>query len=136
MAELNDGDVVVANAQIVEYLKANDPLTVKLVQEFTSFINDLDVLKDDSRLERVTNALDKPNLKERMDSQLETLVTREFRAKAAEAAEKPGVDYVPVTRTAIDAEVALRKKKRLAEIKKKQDLKVSKARNAVLAAAE
>lgn len=136
MTELNDGGVDVTNEQIVEYIKANDPLTVKLVQEFNSFINDLDVLKDDSRLERVIKAFGKPDLEERIDSHLETLVTRKFRAAAAEAAEAEGVEYVPVARATIDAEVALRKNKRLNEIKKKQVAKVSKARNAVLAVAE
>jgi hypothetical protein len=136
MTKLNDGDVVVTNEQIVEYLKAKDPLAVKLAHEYNTFINDLDVLKDDSRLERVIKAFDKPDLEERIDSQLDTLVTREFRAAAAEAAETEGVEYVPVTRAAIDAEVALRKNKRLAEIKKKQVAKVSKARNAILASAE
>ncbi len=136
MTDKDTGDIVVTDEQIVEHLKVNDPLTVKLIKEFEVFINDLNVLKDDSRLERATKALDKPNLEERIDSQLDTLVTREFRADAAEAAEDEGVEYVPATRAAIEAEVALRKKKRLTEIKKKQAAKVSKARNAVLAAAE
>ncbi len=136
MTDNVNGDAVITDEQIIEHLKVNDPLTVNLEKKFKEFINNLDVLKDDSRLERATNALDKPNLEERIGSQLDTLVTREFRANAAEAAEADGVDYVPVTKKSIDDEVERRKKKRLADIKKKQDLKVRNARTSIVASTE
>ncbi|PLX92327.1 MAG: hypothetical protein C0621_09760 [Desulfuromonas sp.] len=116
--------------EIVQHLKEKDPTYLKLIAKLNEVSNNLDFLKDDAWIERAIKGLDKPNIDERVESQIRTNVLKELRNKAAMRAEV-GEAYVAPTKEQVDAVVDRRKSERQQAIEDKMNQKIAKAHAAL-----
>lgn len=125
----------VTDEQVVKYLKENDKKVLEFISGVEAALNNIDFLKDDPWIEHAIKGLEKPDHSERLESQFETTVRKSLRDKAINEAEKTGKPIELPTKDDIAREVTKKMDERKAELNKKMESKLAKARAAIRAAA-
>ena len=116
--------------KIIEYLKKNDRLAVKLINKFEAFIDNLEALKDDAWLEHAIKGFKKPDVEVRIEKQVRTSTTKKMLNDAFKKM-GDGESITPPNKSKIEAVVREKVEERHREIQAAKDLKVTKARAAL-----